>query len=199
MADGDQQTQQLTRGHARRRALRAALGAGALAVPIPLSVQGIDSNATVPAESAIAAGVVHDAPSAQAVYAADVMIMVNHERTAKGCPALAVSPAVTQAALEHSQDMGEHGYFGHDTPAGVTPWTRMEQAGYAEPAAENIGKGYLTPQQVVDGWMSDPAHRGNILNCAFKSGGVGYYSGTTQNGTAATDDGPWWTADFGYE
>lgn len=175
------------------------MSAGALAVPLPLSLNGILGFGQLPPESAIAAGIVHDLPSAQEVYAADVNQLVNQERTAHGCAALTINVAVTAAADEHSRDMGVNGYFAHDTPAGVTPWTRMEQAGYAEPSAENIAEGYQTPQDVVNSWINDPAHRANILNCDFKATGVGYYSGATVNNTAANANGPWWTEDFGYE
>lgn len=108
--------------------------------------------------------------------------------------------------------MGVHGYFAHDTPSGVTPWTRMEQAGYAEPAAENIALGYRTPRAVVEGWMHSSSHRENILDCTYKATGIGYYdvvpvkrgiADTTVNNTSATAakpaiSGPWWTEDFGY-
>ncbi len=175
------------------------MSASALAVPLPLSLNGILGLGPPPRESAIAAGMVHDLPDTREVYAADVTQLVNQERTAHGCAALTINLAVTRAADEHSRDMGVTGYFAHDTPAGVTPWTRMEQAGYAEPAAENIAEGYLTPQDVVNSWINDPAHRANILNCDFKASGVGYYSGATVNNTAANANGPWWTEDFGYE
>ena len=180
------------RPRGRRRAFGAAVGAGALAVPVPLS------------GNQITAGMVHDVAGAEAVYAADVTTLVNRERAAHGCPALAVNVAISRAASEHSQDMGVNGYFAHDTPSGVTPWTRMEDAGYAQPAAENIAEGYLSPQDVVDGWMKSPGHRDNILDCALKATGVGYYDGTAAEGTAAkgtaaaAGGGPWWTEDFGY-
>jgi uncharacterized protein YkwD len=187
------------RPHGRRRALGAVVGAGALAVPLPLPGNGIAAARQVPREAPPAAGMVHDVSGAEAVYAADVTALVNRRRTANGCPALTVNVAISTAASTHSQDMGVNGYFAHDTPSGVTPWTRMEQAGYAEPAAENIAEGYLSPEEVVDGWMADAGHRGNILDCSFKATGVGYYDGTAAEGTAATGGGPWWTEDFGYE
>ncbi|MYW44663.1 CAP domain-containing protein, partial [Streptomyces sp. SID161] len=38
-------------------------------------------------------------------------------------------------------------------------------------------------------WMNSPGHRANILNCGFKTLGVGVHFGP---------GGPWWTQDFGY-
>jgi uncharacterized protein YkwD len=199
MVDDDQQTQRTAHERGRLRVLGATIGAGALAVPLPLATNEIPGVGPALSESAIAAGIVHDVPGAQEVYAADVMEIVNRERAAKGCAALTINLAMTAAAYEHSRDMGVSGYFAHDTPAGVTPWTRMEQAGYAEPAAENIAEGYKTPQDVVNSWINSPGHRENILNCSYKASGVGYYNGSTVNNTAANSAGPWWTEDLGYE
>ncbi|MGH3414955.1 MAG: CAP domain-containing protein, partial [Actinocrinis sp.] len=55
-------------------------------------------------------------------------------------------------------------------------------------------EGYRTPQEVVDGWMNDPPHRANILNCSYKASGVGYFDGAPGNAA-----GPWWTEDFGFD
>ena len=199
MVDGDQHTQRTAQERHRLRAWGATLGAGALAVPLPLAGNLIPSVGQTLAESAIAVGIVHDVPAAQGVYEADVLDLVNSERATAGCAALTINLDITAAAYEHSRDMGVTGYFAHDTPAGVTPWTRMEDAGYAEPAAENIAEGYQAPQDVVNSWINDPAHRANILNCAYKATGVGFYSGSPVNNTAANNKGPWWTEDFGYQ
>jgi uncharacterized protein YkwD len=64
----------------------------------------------------------------------------------------------------------------------------MERAGYYAGAAENIGRGYVSAEEAVRGWLDSPDHRKNILNCEFRTIGVGVVSGP---------DGPWWTQDFG--
>lgn len=38
-------------------------------------------------------------------------------------------------------------------------------------------------------WMNSPGHKANILNCEFRTLGVGAYF---------ADGGPWWTQDFGF-
>jgi uncharacterized protein YkwD len=190
-----------------RRVLQAALGAGALAVPMPLAFHQIPPAAPMLRDAPPEAGALHDVQSAGEFYSREVMELVNQQRTANGCPPLAINLAVTSAAYEHSQDMAVNGYFAHDTPSGVTPWTRMQNAGYAQPAAENIAEGYQTPQDVVNGWMNSPSHRQNILNCSYKAAGVGYYDGPSktapangaQNNNGSISPGPWWTQDFGYE
>ena len=166
----------------------AGAGAPAGANQGPLSSAG--SAAKPPSAAAGPAA----AQSAQS-YAAQVIVLVNQERAANGCAALRADPAIAQAAAEHSRDMAVAGYFGHNTPAGVTPWTRMERDGYNAPGGENIARGYASPQDVVAAWLASPDHRANILNCRFRSAGVGYYAAPAA-GSSAPDT--YWTQDFGY-
>ena len=129
-------------------------------------------------------------PADQAAsYEAEVVALTNDQRTAHGCPALRDDPRLRAAALAHSVDMRVRDYFAHDTPDGVTPWTRIEAQGYPDPSAENIAMGQPTPQAVVEAWMNSAGHRANILNCSSKAIGVGVQFGP---------NGPWWTQDFGY-
>jgi uncharacterized protein YkwD len=176
----------------RTRAFRAAVAVAAVPVAVPVTVPIVIP--TPPAER-VGSVAITVAP-AQETYDAQVMVLVNQRRAQSRCHPLRSDAEIETAAYEHSRDMGVNGYFGHDSQTGVTPWTRMRNAGYAYPAAENIARGYATPDDVVAGWMNDPAHRANLLNCAFKAAGVGYYSDA---GTGAADRGPWWTEDFGYE
>lgn len=183
-----------------------------LTVPISLPSHGFPGSGPPPEPPAATAGASPEARTDSESYARDVLNLVNQQRRAHGCHPLAMNTAISKAALEHSRDMGIHGYFAHDTPSGVTPWTRMEQAGYAQPAAENIAEGYRTPQEAVAGWMSSAAHRENIPDCSYKSTGVGYYDGTpakpsitdttvnnpSTNRPTRAPSGPWWTQDFGY-
>jgi len=124
-----------------------------------------------------------------ASYEAEVVSLTNDQRAAHGCPALRDDPRLRAAAIAHSVDMRVRDYFAHNTPDGVTPWTRIEAQGYSDPSAENIAMGQPTPQAVVEAWMNSAGHRANILNCSSKAIGVGVQFGP---------DGPWWTQDFGY-
>ena len=216
MVNEDRPARARTTERSRRRTLRVTISAGVLTVPISLPSHGVTGPAPPSEPAVIAAGTAPDARTDDARYARDVLNRVNEQRKAHGCHPLVVNIAISKAALEHSRDMGINGYFAHDTPSGVTPWVRMEQAGYADPAAENIAVGYRTPQEVMDGWMGSPAHRANIINCSYKSTGVGYYDGVSvkggttaaitdttvnnpaSNGSTPTRSGPWWTEDFGY-
>ncbi len=119
----------------------------------------------------------------------EVVTLTNAERTAAGCAPLEWDDRLHQAAREHSTDMATHNYFSHTGRDGRSPFDRMRDAGYPNPAAENIAMGYQTPAQVVEGWMNSDGHRRNILNCQYRTIGVGL---------AYDERGrPYWTQVFG--
>lgn len=121
---------------------------------------------------------------------ASVVKLTNSARAKAGCSALRTDRRLRTAARSHSTDMAKRDYFSHETPEGVTPWQRAEDAGYANPSAENIAHGYPTAKAVVDAWLASSGHRANILNCDSKAVGVGVY--------LRGDGGPYWTQLFGY-
>lgn len=121
--------------------------------------------------------------------AVQVVRLTNTVRRSHGCGPLRTDRRLTRAAELHSMEMARSGQFSFDSPDGSSPWQRMERAGYHHGAAENIGRGYLTAQEALEGWMASPNHRKNILNCDIAAIGVGVVVGT---------GGPWWTQDFGY-
>ena len=107
-------------------------------------------------------------------FADTVITLVNHERTAAGCPALTPNETLLQVARAHSQDMAVHRFVEHTGSDGRTPAQRVQAAGYQfRIVAENVAAGRLTPESAVQGWMESPEHRANILNCALRDTGVG--------------------------
>jgi uncharacterized protein YkwD len=131
------------------------------------------------------------APSAdpETVAADAVLTLVNEARGQAGCQPLVRDPALTELAADFSQDMAERGYFSHTDPDGLDPWDRAAAAGIDNLAGENIAMGQADAQAVMDSWMNSEGHRANILNCDFRTIGVGVH---------IADGGPWWTQDFGY-
>jgi uncharacterized protein YkwD len=130
------------------------------------------------------------APPGNVGYEDQVVVLVNQERAKVGCKPLTADSRLTAAARGHSQDMANRNYFDHNTPEGVTPWTRITNAGYHfSTAAENIAAGQTTPAQVMNAWMNSEGHRANILNCNLRNIGVGL----AYNGKHT----PYWTQDFG--
>ncbi|MFI6012953.1 CAP domain-containing protein [Streptomyces sp. NPDC051243] len=129
------------------------------------------------------------AVSAEAVAAAEVLKLVNEERAQVGCSALSANSALTDLAQDFSEAMAERGFFDHTDPDGASPWDRAAKAGITDLGGENIARGQSDAAAVMEAWMNSPGHKANILNCDFKTLGVGVHFGS---------GGPWWTQDFGY-
>lgn len=78
-------------------------------------------------------------------------------------------------------------YFSHTAADGTTWISRIKAAGHSKPGGENIARGLTSAGAVMTGWMNSLGHKANIVNCKFKTVGVGW-------GTA----GNYWVQDFGY-
>jgi uncharacterized protein YkwD len=127
--------------------------------------------------------------SREAAVAAEVLKLVDDERAKAGCTPLAANSSLTGLAEAFSDDMAARGFFDHTDPDGRTPWDRAAKAGITDLGGENIARGQADAAAVTNAWMNSPGHRANILNCGFKTLGVGVHFGP---------GGPWWTADFGF-
>ncbi|MET7735585.1 CAP domain-containing protein [Streptomyces sp. NPDC005402] len=127
--------------------------------------------------------------STEAAAAAQVLELVNVERAKVGCSPVAANSALADLAGAFSKAMADQGFFDHTDPSGATPWDRAAKAGITTLGGENIARGQADPAAVMEAWMNSPGHKANILNCDFKTLGVGVQFGA---------GGPWWTQDFGY-
>ncbi|MGW1431319.1 CAP domain-containing protein [Streptomyces sp. NPDC002431] len=120
---------------------------------------------------------------------AAVLALVNQERAKAGCSPLTASSPLTSLAQDYSEDMAARGFFDHTDPDGRSPWDRASKAGVQGLAAENIARGQADARAVMAAWMDSPGHRANILNCDYKTFGLGVHHGS---------GGPWWTQEFGF-
>lgn len=127
--------------------------------------------------------------SAPATAEAEVLALVNEERAKAGCQPLRADKALNTLAEAFSKDMAARDFFDHTDPDGDTPWDRAEQAGISNLGGENIARGQADAQAVMASWMASDGHRENILNCDYKTIGIGAHF---------ADGGPWWTQDFGF-
>ncbi|MFC4067245.1 CAP domain-containing protein [Actinoplanes subglobosus] len=125
------------------------------------------------------------------VVMVQVVKLTNRERQEAGCPALTVDGQLVTASLRQSNYMARTRLFSHVWRDGSTFVDRSEDAGYQQPAGENIAWGYRSAPEVVDAWMASPGHRRNILNCKAKSFGAGV--------AFAVDGTPYYTQVFGWE
>lgn len=145
--------------------------------------------APAPSTSAPAAPRTTAPPAAGTSAQAAVLSMVNQERAKVGCSPVTASRSLASLAQNFSDDMAARGFFDHTDPDGKTPWDRAAKAGVDGLGGENIARGQADAQAVMDAWMNSDGHRANILNCDYKTLGVGVHFGS---------GGPWWTQDFGF-
>ncbi len=120
-----------------------------------------------------------DEPLQAAAWRADVLRLVNEERTARGLGQLVRNETLEQQAVEYACELIHDNFFDHVNPrTGSTLETRSNAAGYVYwMIGENLAAGQLTPEETVQGWMNSPEHRENVLNPGFTELGVGVRTG----------------------
>ncbi|WP_354644021.1 CAP domain-containing protein [Kitasatospora camelliae] len=124
-----------------------------------------------------------------AEFARQVVDLTNAERAKAGCGPLQADSRLQAAAQGHADDMAARNYYEHSSPEGRHADDRMRAAGYPVGAwGENIHRSPRDAAAAVRDWMNSPAHRENILNCAYKHLGVG---------VNMSANGPWWVQNFG--
>ena len=102
----------------------------------------------------------------------DVLYYVNKHRESKGLAPLSFNAIVASEARRHSTNMASKRVaFGHD---GLTARTRNITARIksVHAVSENVARGTLTAQQVVNLWLKSEGHRRNIEG-NYKYTGIG--------------------------
>ncbi|MFF2504704.1 CAP domain-containing protein [Streptomyces sp. NPDC058067] len=127
--------------------------------------------------------------SSEAAAESQVLALVNQERAKVGCTPVTANGGLGNLAENFSDDMAARGFFDHTDPDGKTPWDRAKKAGITDLGGENIARGQADAKAVMNAWMNSAGHRANILNCSYKTIGIGVHFGS---------GGPWWTQDFGF-
>lgn len=102
--------------------------------------------------------------SATRLDAESARAMVNAYRKKHGLRPLQFSPELTKAAKAHSRDLARWDRISHYGSDGSNPWDRVKRAGYdAQLAAENVGTGQSSFDEVMKGWKASPGHNKNLL------------------------------------
>lgn len=118
-------------------------------------------------------------------FSVAVFNLTNEFRAENGLEPFVWSEDLSNVAKAHSDDMSENNFFSHTNKQGLSPFDRMKNYGIEySSAAENISKGYKTPEAVVEGWKNSAGHRKNMLG-SYTQIGVGY-----------CEDGSYWTQCF---
>lgn len=97
------------------------------------------------------------------------------DRSFGPAPALEWSDKLGRAALAHSRDMAERGYFSHSSPEGEQVSDRARAQDYEfRKIGENLGFGQSSPKQVVEGWLMSPGHCANLMQPEYTEMGAAY-------------------------
>jgi uncharacterized protein YkwD len=177
-------------GRAWRRGAAALLAAVLVA-----SQEGCTPRSASPANGCAGA----PPPADGSGFEAEVVRLVNAERSRAGLAPLQSSEPLSQAARFFAHDMAREDYFvshdSHDRVGGRLVRrcgfrTRVRSYGVSWRAvAENIASGHETPEEVVAAWMRSPRHRANVLGSTYRETGVGFARGGSE--------GFYWVQDFG--
>jgi uncharacterized protein YkwD len=90
--------------------------------------------------------------------------LINQYRHEKGLKPLKLNAELTEAAKAHSRDLAKWDRISHYGSDGSNPWDRVKRTGYkARLAAENVGTGQTTIDEVLKGWKDSPGHNKNLL------------------------------------
>lgn len=90
--------------------------------------------------------------------------VINQYRAEKGLKPLKLNADLTEAAKAHSRDLAKWDRISHYGSDGSNPWDRVKRTGYkARLAAENVGTGQISFDEVMKGWKDSPGHNKNLL------------------------------------
>jgi uncharacterized protein YkwD len=79
-----------------------------------------------------------------------------------------------KAAQDYANLMGSRGLYGHEIGPGTDFKSRILAAGYNNSSGENIGVGYRSIDDALEGWLKSPGHRRNMLKRNYTIAGMAY-------------------------
>ena len=139
-----------------------------------------------------------------AALESSVVVRMNAVRRSHGLRPLRLNRRLRAAAVFHSNDMGRHGYFEHDSLSGAPFWRRIERfypsRGFRSwTVGENLlwGSDTYGAAFAVREWMNSPSHRQNMLSRSWREVGIGAISFAGAPGEYGGRAVTILTADFG--
>ena len=114
------------------------------------------------------------------ITTANVLALMNEYRAEQGLPPLNEDPRLDKAAQNRMRHMEELGYWAHESPDGLSPFSWLADHDYAyATAGENLANGFETARLLVQSWMESPGHRENIMAAKFQDVGIAIIDGAT--------------------
>ncbi len=99
---------------------------------------------------------------------------------------------LSQAAVNHANDMVTHNFFSHDGSDGLSVSHRADAVSYNWRAiGENIAAGQMDIEEVHQGWIDSPGHCRNIMNSLYTEVGAACVT------TDSANYGSYWVVVFG--
>lgn len=102
------------------------------------------------------------------------LLKVNEVRRRYSLPAFSADPNLQKAAQTHADLMARTGKYGHEIGAGTQFPRRLAAAGFDGSAGENLGVGYRSVEDAIQGWLDSPKHRKILLRRNFDRAGFAY-------------------------
>jgi uncharacterized protein YkwD len=108
----------------------------------------------------------------------DVVARINAQRTRRGLRALRVSRALTAAANYHTNQMGQLGFFEHESVNGAPFWRRIQRFYPSRRGYWSVGENIFwespdtNAATAVREWMQSDPHRQNILTREWREIGI---------------------------
>jgi uncharacterized protein YkwD len=109
-----------------------------------------------------------------------VLVQINGVRQAHALSQLKLSKPLSVAAAQHTAEMGQSGYFAHDSLDHTLFWKRIERS-YLSTGFRSWDVGenllFVSPDvsaaKAIRLWMNSPEHRANLLDPAWREIGIG--------------------------
>ncbi len=105
---------------------------------------------------------------------AQLLILINQERSHVGLAPLRLDPLLTVAAQNHSDAMARQNFFSHTNQEGIFSAERVAALGYVGWVGENIAAGRVNPEWVMEKWLNSAGYRANLLAPQAGDIGLGY-------------------------
>lgn len=130
-------------------------------------------------------------PILQAQWAAEVLELLNEERTSRGLDPLTTNTTLEAQAGRYACELIHYDFFDHVNPVtGSTLRDRAEEFNYIfSVIGENLAAGQPTPLEAMTDWMNSEGHRANILDPRFTEVGIAVRTGGLY--------GTYWVQEFG--
>ncbi|MCB1415527.1 MAG: CAP domain-containing protein [Phyllobacteriaceae bacterium] len=104
---------------------------------------------------------------------------LNKIRRRRLLPEFQMDARLQKAAQDYADLMGRRGLYGHEIGPGTDFRTRIFAVGFDNSAGENLGVGYGSIDEAIQGWMDSPAHRKNMLKPRYRLAGLAYAYNTS--------------------